>query len=111
MTVEVIDVSDERAPAHIDNFSAPGAHGLALTQDSLFGVLAVIGDGIRVLSLPRDGRIQEVGAFDLIGASGAEYAHDLVLLGNIAVVAAGSQGLWIIDIAERERPRPLGPLL
>ena len=105
--VAVVNVAHLDSPFGVAHHTALGAHGLALTPDG-FGVLAVVGDGVRVLDLRDDRTPHEVGAFDLVGAAGAEYAHDLALIGDQAYVAAGALGLWVVDVSVRPSPTPIG---
>ncbi|MFI0608848.1 MAG: LVIVD repeat-containing protein [Anaerolineae bacterium] len=40
----------------------------------------------------------------------ADLVHDIALSGDLAVVAAGNAGLWLLDLADPRRPRAVGSL-
>lgn len=69
---------------------------IAEPDEAQLAYLAVIGDGVRVLNLGDEGP-EEIGAFDLVGAAGAEYANDLRWFEGRLYVAALSQGLWVLN--------------
>jgi len=110
--VRVVDVADPTRPVLLGATDPPifNAHGLAISNDKAnrLGFLAVVGDGLRVIELNDDSAPVEIGAYDLVGAAGAEYANDVVLVGDVAYVAALAQGLWLIDGANARHPAPLG---
>ena len=104
--LQVFDIQDPSAPIWLgaQETPLPLARGLALSEDVAF--MAVIGDGVRVLSL-EEPQPREIGAYDLVGSAGAEYANDLQLVEDRLFVAALAQGLWILDVSQPASPRPV----
>ena len=104
----IVNLTNPRAPRLQAVFDVQGAHALALSPTEPWGVVAALGDGVRVIDFTNPDVLRETGAFDLVGAAGAEYAQDIELDGTTAYVAAGSQGFWRVDVADPARPRGTG---
>jgi hypothetical protein len=102
--LQVVDVSDRRAPRIIGSLDTPGN----ANDVRVVGNRAYIADGsagLRIIDVTNPASPTLLGALDTPGE-----ANDVVVVGNLAYVADGPAGLQIIDVSDPVAPRLVGTL-
>lgn len=102
--LQVVDVTDRRAPAIAAAVDTPGNANDVIVSGDL-ALVAAGAAGLVIVEI-RDPRTASLlGSFDTPGS-----ALDVAALGNLALVAGGTGGLLLIDIANPRQPLLLGSL-
>jgi hypothetical protein len=102
--LQVVDVSDRRAPRIIGSLDTPGN----ANDVRVVGNRAYIADGsagLRIIDVTNPASPTFLAALDTPGE-----ANDVVVVGNLAYVADGPSGLQIIDVSDPVVPRLVGTL-
>ena len=102
--LQVVDVSDRRAPRIIGSLDTPGN----ANDVRVVGSRAYIADGsagLRIIDITNPASPTLLGALDTPGE-----ANDVVVVGNLAYLADGPAGLQIIDVSDPVVPRLIGTL-
>lgn len=94
--LQVIDVSDPRAPVSVANSRSP-EYAYAVALEGSRAYVTGRNDGLWVYDISQPGNLDEIGFFDTPGE-----AHGLAVSEGLAYVAAYSRGLRLIDITEVE---------
>ncbi len=94
-----IDISDIYNPEQVEDFYLDGHHslGIAIKDDTI--MLANSNYGIRLFDVS-DSTIEQIGAFESTGR-----VIDCQAVGNHAYVAAGHNGLQVIDLTDPAMPK------
>jgi hypothetical protein len=102
--LQVVDVSDRRAPRIIGSLDTPGN----ANDVRVVGNRAYIADGsagLRIIDITTPASPTLLGALDTPGE-----ANDVVVVGNLAYLADGPSGLQLIDVGDPVVPRLIGTL-
>ncbi|MET0650002.1 MAG: Ig-like domain-containing protein [Pyrinomonadaceae bacterium] len=102
--LQVIDVSDRRAPRIVGSLDTPGN----ANDVKVVGRRAYVADGsagLRIIDVSNTAAPSLLGTLDTSGD-----ARDIVVVGDRAYVADGSAGLKIIDVSNPQSPALLGAL-
>lgn len=102
--LQVVDVSDRRAPRIIGSLDTPGnANDVRVVGNRVY--IADGSAGLRIIDVTNPASPTLLGALDTPGE-----ANDVVVVGNLAYVADGLSGLQIIDVGDPVAPRLIGSL-
>ncbi len=102
--LQVVDVSDRRAPRIIGSLDTPGN----ANDVRVVGNRAYVADGsagLRIVDISNPASPVPLGSLDTAGE-----ANDVVVVGNLAYIADGPAGLQIIDVSDPVVPRLIGTL-
>src|SRR6185369_5274695 len=102
--LQVLDVSDRRAPRIIGSLDTPGnANDVRVVGNRVY--VADGSAGLRIIDVTNPASPTFLGVLDTSGE-----ANDVVVVGNLAYVADGPSGLQIIDVSDPVAPRLVGTL-